>query len=73
VKNNSNFTGSTIVTISNKPKQQMQFYCVVAECDVFFRRKVVKLFGEIIIIYASISNRYNVKTIIAICFRVTLY
>jgi hypothetical protein len=51
----------------------MQFYCVVAECDVFFRRKVVKLFGEIIIIYASISNRYNVKTIIAICFRVTLY
>lgn len=43
---------------------------MVAECFVSCRRKIDKFFGDIKIIYASMSNRYNVRIIIALSSRV---
>ena len=45
---------------------------MVAECFVYCRRKIVKFFGNINIIYTGMSNKYNVRIIIAEYPRVTL-
>ena len=44
---------------------------MVAECFVDCGRKIDKFFGDIKIIYASMSNRHNVRIIIALSSRVT--
>ena len=43
---------------------------MVAECAVYCRRRIVKFFGGISIIYTGMSNKYNVKIIIAEYLRV---
>jgi len=46
---------------------------MVVECFVCCLRKIVKFFGDIKIINASMSNKYNVKIIIVLCLWVTLF
>jgi len=46
--------------------------CVVVECFDYRWRKIVKFFGDLKSIYASISNRHNVKIIIALSLKVVV-
>jgi len=46
---------------------------MVAEYYVSCKRKIVKFFRDIIIIYANMSNRYSVGITIALNSQVTLF
>ena len=45
---------------------------MVAEYYIYCLSKIVKFYGNIIKIYTGVSNRYNVKIIIALNLKVTL-
>jgi len=45
---------------------------MVAEYYIYRLSKIVKFYGDIIKIYTGVSNRYNVKIVIALSIRVAL-
>jgi len=45
---------------------------MVVEYYIYFLSKIVKFYGDIITIYTGVSNRYNVKIIIALNLKVVL-
>ena len=46
---------------------------MVVEFNVYYRLKIVKFLLNIVVINASISNKYNVKIIIALNLQVALF
>jgi len=45
---------------------------MVVEYYIYCRSKIVRFYGGIITIYTGVSNRYNVKIIIALNLKVVL-
>jgi hypothetical protein len=45
---------------------------MVVEYYIYFLSKIVRFYGDIITIYTGVSNRYNVKIIIALNIKVVL-
>ena len=57
--------------LENKQLAEFTNFMVV-EYYIYFLSKIVKFYGDIITIYTGVSNRYNVKIIIALNLKVVL-
>jgi len=55
-----------------KIKDVLKLQILVVECYICLRKKIEKFFENIISIYTGVSNRYNVRNIIAKSIRVSL-